>query len=265
MYSGYLAFGGTNFDSTPELELINTSRAMAYIDFWNNLAGQGIPGFEGPCITWVDECEECPSVDRFLARRDLPWGQRPGYCWVDHSPPAPWFDPFNTDSSRFLGIVGLDVQGVEDAIRDASVRQSTGGGGYVGKVIQRPRELVIRAVLVAVDEPGLNWGLEWLRETTRGLNDPACQGDNLWFLDACPPCAEDSYVPNCQLPDPSVPDNEACLRPYVRHFTGVRVIRGPLVVDYRHMPSGGWMAEIEMIAGGAGSRPSTASRLAIRR
>jgi hypothetical protein len=189
----------------------------------------------------VQDCDVCPNIGRWLNDRSatniaLPVESRPDYEWIDHGPNyAPWFNQADPDSTKFLGLVGLEVSGADDGLRTAKVRQAIAGGGVVGKVIQQPRELLIRSVAVAVTEAGMQIGLDWLRRTTFGLQIHRCGGSNLWFLNACPPCADNS------------PD-EACFIKYARHFLSVEIVRGPIVTDYREMPTGGWMAEIEMVA-----------------
>lgn len=245
MHVGYLALGGLTFDA-PRYEIVNTSRVLSYVNWWNTVVEAGTFGFDGPCISWLNSCDECVGSERFFTDRAQPFHQRDGYCSPVQFPYAPWYNPAVKASGQFFGVMGVSVSGVEDGIRVATVQQAITGGGVVGRALQRPRELVVRAVAVAATEAGMNWGLAWVRQATYGTGDD-CMGDDLWFLDSCPDEAAASEWPACDVPPTTVPDPEAILRPLLRKFVNVRILSGPTVLSIREMPSGGWMAELEFV------------------
>ena len=182
MYIGYMAIGGVAL-TDERFELINTDRAMAYAEGWNSKIKAGLVTIDGQvtgCIDWLENCDSCPGYGDVFA---------PGLNYfLPETDPAPWYDPAVRDSDRFLGLIGLDVQGADDSTATARVEQALGGGGAIGRRRYGPRTLVVRALAIAVDECGMQVGLNWLR-CQKDVELEACVGDTLWFLDCCPDCA----------------------------------------------------------------------------
>lgn len=189
MFIGYMALGGDTFDST-RFELVNTNRALAYVEGWNAkiLAARYDPDAPAPtaCIDWLHSCDECATAASFFSDGE-------GYLFPE-TDTAPWYDPSIKDSEKFLGVIGLEVKGDEDSTRSAEVTQSIGGGGVVGRLRYAPRTFVVRALAVAADGCGMEVGLNWLREQYKGV-DNNCEGDHLWVLDCCPECVGDENAP----------------------------------------------------------------------
>lgn len=206
MYNGFLALGGPTLEEE-RFELVNSGRVAAYIANFNAInqqrVNEAIGGIGAGCATinWFNGCDECFQADDVFTN-----GQ--GYQ-TPEADPAPWFDPLQPDSQRFLGIVGLDVQGAEDSTRSATVVQAMSGGGSVGRLRFGPRTMVVRALAVALDDCGMEIGLNWLRCQYETTID-ACGGDYLWFLDCCPDCVPD---PNAPIVGPCWADNYGQLSP----------------------------------------------------
>jgi len=183
VYTGYLALGG-QYITDDRFEIINTDRCLAYVEAFNEVVrtGEFDPGQS--CIDWIVGCDQCPGYGDVFA---------PGSDYTSPShDPAPWFDPLIMDSERFLGLIGLDVQGVDDSTGKARVEQALGGGGAIGRRKYEARTMVVRCLAVAIDECGMQIGLNWLR-CQRDVTVAECVGDTLWYLDCCPDCARTIY------------------------------------------------------------------------
>jgi hypothetical protein len=244
VYDGWLAFGGASIDEHAAMkEMVNSRRLLQYVTTWNEYAR--FAGNE-PCIEWLGECESCPGLDRFLNQRNLPFAQRTGYCMVEYDP-APWYDPANPeDSRRFLGVMGLEVKGAEDSRYTGDTLATLDGGGVVSRMRPSPRVMVVRAMLVAVTEAALRVGLAWLRNQAVSTGTD-CRAGRLWCLDACPEQAATYEYDRCAPPPGGAPNPEQVFLPYLRSFVNCRVSEGPTLLREWHMPSGGWMAEVEMV------------------
>lgn len=180
MFDGYIAIGGEALDDD-QLELVNSSRVVAYIQNWNRKVRQGSePNFE--CgIDWYVDGEVCAATSALFSD---------GEAYVlPELDPAPWYNPSVPESKRFFGVTGLQVSGDEDSTRTAEVRQAVTSGGFVGRDNILAREITVRALAVAADEVGLSIGLDWMRDTYNTRFE-LCDGDALWFLSACPDCTQ---------------------------------------------------------------------------
>lgn len=165
MYPGYISIGTENplLPGLQVYEIVNNQRAYAYA------AEAG--------ICWLHECDACPQTAVIV----------PGpseYVSVA-ADPAPWYRANNPDSEDFLGVVGLEVTGVEDSTRQATVTMGLTGGGIIGPTYMGPRTLVVRALAIALDECSLQYGLSWLRTQYNTTFNP-CSGDPVTFFDCCP-------------------------------------------------------------------------------
>jgi hypothetical protein len=220
-YPGYFAIGAMPLDeslpiASTSTEIVNSERAYAYA------ANAG--------ICWLERCDECPPAGVIV-----PGGPDFVSPIID---PAPWYDVDNPDSWGFLGVVGLDIEGVESSTRQASVTMALTGGGVIGPTYLGPRTMVVRALAIATDECSLSFGLSWLRQQYHE-GDDVCGGEPVTFFDCCPcvcdddssagPCWPETYAelaagPSCDpdyWPDtyddlmegPPVEDEEWCLWP----------------------------------------------------
>jgi hypothetical protein len=175
MYPGFIAIGGDDPFVDPDsyaTEVVNNARAHTYA------AEAG--------LSWLHECEECDSASSVT----------PGAPFTSVvADPAPWYDPLNPDSEDFLGVVGIQVDGADSSTRQVNVTMSITGAGMMGRTYMAPRTLVVRALAIAKNECGLQYGLTWLRgryNVTWNL----CGGNVLTFFDCCPcVCEDDSGVP----------------------------------------------------------------------
>ena len=175
-YTGWLTLGDA-FVTGNNIELLNTERALAYIECWNAKVLAGAE--EGNCINFIDACEDCTDLALILTNGA-------GYTCVEVDT-APWYDPTNGDSEQFLGVIGLEISNVFDSTAQANATQSLGRGGIVGPLYFDVREMVVRAIAVAATDCGMAYGLNWLRGLYTQQVD-ACAGDDLLFLDCCPVC-----------------------------------------------------------------------------
>lgn len=193
MYAGWMIIGGQDPVGTPGsyTEIINNARAYAYADW----AG----------ICWLLDCNDCATAAVV----------QPGYPYVSPiADTAPWYEEGNADSYGFLGVIGLDVQGAEDSTRQASVTMGTSGSGVIGRTYMGPREMVVRALMIATDECSLQYGIQWLRgQYTAQVNANPCGGDVLTFFDCCPcTCGDDSPGDTCWANDYfELKNDPACL------------------------------------------------------
>lgn len=177
MYPGWMVIGANDPFGDPLAtyeEIVNSARAHAYA----RLAG----------LCWLYECEECDSA--ITATPGFPFD---GVA----ADPAPWYDANDPDSESFLGVIGMAVDGADNSTRQANVTMSTSGIGVIGPTYMGPRTLVVRALAIASDDCGLQYGLTWLRGQYNTEFNP-CGGDALTFFDCCPcmcPEAEEGGPP----------------------------------------------------------------------
>lgn len=81
---------------------------------------------------------------------------------------APWFDPDNPDSMDYLGFYPIDVAGIEDSTREATVTENTTAGGSAGRVRHGTRSVVFNGVHVALSDAGADYGQRWLKQALLG-------------------------------------------------------------------------------------------------
>jgi hypothetical protein len=171
MYVGYISIGSDDPFASPPLnatEVVNNPRAYAYA----NWAG----------LDWLVPCDDCDGVIDVTS-------EGRGYL-SPITDPAPWYDPDNPDSWAFLGVAGMEVTGASDSTRQSNVSMSLSGIGVMGPIYMGPRTMVVRALVVATDDCGLEFGLLWLRRQYTLVVNP-CGGDPLTFFDCCPCLCED--------------------------------------------------------------------------
>ena len=169
-YPGYISIGEDDpFAGLSSTEIVNSARAFAY--------AQG-----SASVDWLHECDLCPE-----AALVVPGG--PDFV-SPVADPAPWYDADNPDSWGFLGVVGVELTGVDSSTRQSTVTMALTGGGVIGPTYLGPREMVVRALAIAEDECSLSFGLTWLRGQYQSVIDP-CAGDPMTFFDCCPCVCED--------------------------------------------------------------------------
>lgn len=164
MFRGWLSFGGT--------EVTNSARTRAY-------AAEMLPSLRMPM-----SCTEETDNDNLPAILD---DGRYGTPAIDD---APWFDPDEPDSGRFLGLFPLSVSGVTDSTRTATVVESTAAGGSVTGLRRATKEIRVTGLLLAVDDAALDYGKAWLTAVLDGSCKTGCTPDDLCFLAAVPDPSE---------------------------------------------------------------------------
>lgn len=240
-FNGFLSLGGT--------EIANAERVMAY-------ARELIPGPE-----WGD-CNDCE--DLHLALGDRPYTSP----FVDM---PEWYSARNQDSWDFCGFYPLEIEGLDDGVREATVTELAIDGGVVSAPRHRSREIKVTGLLIAATDAALSYGLAWLTTALEGAPcraDSSCTGDHLCFYSSCPPMCEDSPNLPEDLNDPDRPPGSvldpfwlcdtgpitewtrACSAPYERTLYQVTTTSGPSVVERYNMGCG-FMIRVEftMVAG----------------
>lgn len=194
-------------------EIVNNERVATYV----RAAG----------YKWLNACDSCSTIS--MVENGLP-------CYVSvKDDPAPWFNPNRLESFLFLGALSLSVDGVDESTRKANVESGI-NSAWVTRTYRAPREIVMRMALVAVDDRGLSYGYEWLDD----IPDGDCSGTTMDYYAAC----------TCSC-DPSAECLGACVGAWKRTLTRARLIQGFSVLNKYRMPTGGVVAEVEMIVGAA--------------
>jgi len=167
MFDGYLALGGT--------EIINSERLKAYV------------AHVLPTLPLSSSCCDCDTLAEFL-------GDAPYTSPLQDEPP--WWSPFRTESSDFLGVLPLSLEGFDNSTREVGIVQTTGDGSVAGRPRLGSREMRATALLVATTEKGLDLGMSWLRDALAGSGcaEGDCSGDDLCYLAACPEICEDDLL-----------------------------------------------------------------------
>ncbi|AWN07742.1 minor tail protein [Microbacterium phage Hendrix] len=132
-YEGYVAFGGN--------EVVNNERARGYA-----------------------QTAECPM---FWLKDDPDQGLAPAlgdipYVYSDITA-SPWYDStIDEISRRFFGVYGLEVRGVEDSTRTATVTESIDDGGVIGRPRSSTRNVTVRALLLGKGRDAIEYGMSWM-------------------------------------------------------------------------------------------------------
>jgi hypothetical protein len=99
---------------------------------------------------------------------------------------APWYDADVPDSADFLGILVLDIEGIDDFPVARSVTNAVVGGGSIGAARVRPRTLTVSALVIGVTCCGVSYGLKWFKSVLQGCAQQTCGGDCATLYDCCP-------------------------------------------------------------------------------
>jgi hypothetical protein len=144
--AGWMSFDGT--------EVINSARLAAYLS-----GSPCIPGDAGICVP-------CDELIREVSD--------PPFIGVAFDP-APWYDPAVPISERFLGIGGVDIEGVW-------MQPSNAVDGVI------VRDMSMRVVLAGRSEAAVSYGLAWLSQALVGSYCPtgSCIGGQMCIAVACP-------------------------------------------------------------------------------
>src|SRR5690606_13808301 len=108
---------------------------------------------------------DCPGLDCDIEDYTTPAGQR------GVEAPAPWYDPDVPESAGFVGLLPLEISGMDDNPRSRTVSTSVTGGGAAGPSRVGPREITVTAVVLGIHTASVAYGLAWLSEALS-----ACSG-----------------------------------------------------------------------------------------
>ena len=152
-WDGYVLYGGT--------EIINVARTEAYA--------------KRAQLPWFKTVYDNDSLPAML-------GETYSSPAIDG---APWTDPNAPESYSFYGVFPLQVGGLEDSSRQATVVESIRDGGNPGRLRHGTKAVTFSAVLIGEDEAAVNYGFAWLK--TALLAGPCgptgdCNGDDLCYL-----------------------------------------------------------------------------------
>ncbi|WP_435111321.1 hypothetical protein [Nocardiopsis synnemataformans] len=150
------------------VEIVNTARVQAY-----TVGGCG--GAQVGC--------SCPGLAQAIEGDD----DFPGYGQDPVSDGAPWVDPAVPESADFLGIVGLDGEGLSVGTASRTPVDLALGGANIGALRHRRREFTIKVTLVARSQAGLSYGSAWLASQLEGDDD--CWGSEACLFAWCPSTA----------------------------------------------------------------------------
>lgn len=205
MFEGYLELGGN--------EIVNNDRVIGYTQ-------------SADCpIYWI-KCAPCGTMAEALG--DAPYH-------MDQIDQAPWYDSANSDlSSRFYGVLALDVKGVHDSTRTVQTTESLGDGGVFGAQRHAMKKVRVRANVFARGRDALDYGLNWLNATLEpgacGQHGTACGVSDFGFMVQCPPPA-----PSEGASEQDIEAYEEALRLNERYLHDTQVTSGLLVRNYYEM------------------------------
>lgn len=213
-----------------ENELWNSARLQAY------LANVGSPFNTGTTLCG------CDTLTAALL------GEEDSVYTTPQTDPAPWYDADLPVSGEFLGMMVLDVEGIDGSTRQRNITNAVGGGGVFGPLRDLPRTMTISGVLIGTSCCGADYGLHWLEEALSGCSGSTCGGD----------CAT---VYNCCPPQDTTPEQFETL--YKRTFVRTAVTSGPTVTGRRGTGScqrgqctlGGDLIEVEIVLVAASPTP----------
>lgn len=233
MLDHYLAVGGN--------EIINSARAYGYATTADCPA------------SWLED-PECETL-RFATASDSP------YIW-EAIGDAPWFDPDDPDtSSRFLGLMGVEIQGLSDSTRTAQNTQLSSSKSRVTGYRHGSREVRVRGWLTARGGDALELGHTWLNNALEpdacGMHGGKCKTSDAAFFVDCPPPRGTVVEIDPEDPDLTTerPQTDAeyldTVDDYRRYLHSVRAISGPFTLSERWSSDGmhvGRLVEFTLIA-----------------
>lgn len=165
MYRGWLKYG--------DAELANTSRVVAH------LTSPELIGDPDPSMG----CLAPPGIS---VEYDDSWE---GFAqWMGHGTyevtGAPWFDASQVESSEFLGIWPMLIEGVDSVPVQRDVSESICDGGSASYHRDGTRRIAVSALLIGTTNAGVRYGLHWLTCQLRASRNTG--GFPLEFLAASP-------------------------------------------------------------------------------
>lgn len=179
----------TNWLSIGGVEVVNSARVASY--------AAGCGGTTIGCV--------CPGLAQAVEGQDFP-----GYAESPVDDDAPWFDPIVPESADFLGVLGLEAEGLQTGTATRTPVDLALGGANIGAVRYRAREVAWTVTLVARSQAGMAYGMAWLESSLVGDDD--CYGS-----------------PGCVFA--WCPEDEADGDRAVRHLFDVGILEGPTVTE----------------------------------
>jgi hypothetical protein len=114
---------------------------------------------------------------------------------------APWIDPADPSTQRFLGFYPVDISGIDGSTRSAATVEAIGNGGITGRVRHGSKAIRVTGLLVAEDALALEAGATWLSRALDsddcGSSGGSCAGAQLCFYAARPEVC-DEWEPTYQ-------------------------------------------------------------------
>lgn len=232
-----MSMGGT--------EIANSSRFMTYVS-------ELVPGLQ------VEDCYDCADLGEILG--DGPYNTP----LVDQ---PDWYSARNPDSADFCGFYPLEVEGIDDGTRTASVTELALDGAMVGAPRYASREIRVTGLLVGATDAAVTFGLRWLAKALEGSacrDATGCTGDHFCYYAACPPMCTDSPALDDWDPDEGgsplpfyLCDDgmittvaRACSVDYERTLYQVTLTSGPTVVEQYNSTCGAMLRiEFTLVAG----------------
>lgn len=165
MDNNWLTLGG--------IEIINTARVQAYAVS----APEGDDGCGGATSLGC----ACPGLARAVE----------GEGFDRYTDPvtdeAGWYDVTVPHSADFLGVLGLEEEGLGSGTLSRTPTTLAAGGSNIGVSRFDHREFTYKVILVARSEAGMSYGLSWLNSALRGpAGDGGCWGTEACVFAWCP-------------------------------------------------------------------------------
>lgn len=192
----------TNWLSIGGVEVINSARVAAY--------AAGCGGTTIGC--------SCPGLPQAIEGQEFP-----GYGESPQEDEAPWYDPIVPESADFLGVLGLQAEGLQTGTVTRTPVDLALGGANIGAPRYGSREVTWTVTLVARTQAGMSYGLAWLESTLVG--DDGCFGTSACVFAWCP-------------------TDEADGDRAVRTLFDVGVLEGPTVTETLNTGAS-WFATVE--------------------
>lgn len=238
-FEGFLSLGGT--------EIANASRTKAYADELVPMLG-------------LSDCWDCADLAEVL-------GDDPYTTPIIDRPD--WFTDHDPDSWDFCGFYPLEIEGIDDGVREATVTELSLDGAVVGAPRYRSREIRVSGLLIGVTPAAVTYGLTWLAKALEGApcrDAEGCTGDHLCYYSACPPMCLDSPALDVWPGDPGPKHHEsqfylcdggliesaarACSVDYERTLYQVSLTSGPSIVERYNSHCGSMLrVEFTLVAG----------------
>lgn len=238
-FGGFLSLGGT--------EIANASRTRAY-------AGEIVP------MLGMEDCWDCADLAEVL-------GDDPYTTPLIDRPD--WFTDHDPDSADFCGFYPLEIEGIDDGVREATVTELALDGAVVGAPRYRSREIKVTGLLIGATDAAVTYGLAWLSKALEGSpcrDSEGCTGDHLCYYSACPPMCTDSpaldvwpgevtpahHESQFYLCDGGLIESaaRACSVDYERTLYQVSLTSGPTIVERYNSHCGSLLrVEFTLVAG----------------